>query len=411
MFSSWIFLSPSLLANETSPLNPSISSNDIDRIHLAVGQLERVQLTSGLFPYDFDFATGQKTSMENIGGINLVRQTGAALALGEYLTHYNRESTQKVLKKFLINSASNSLPIGKSKTQQTLESFGIYNRWRFWKTLREPLYGMGLLFSKEGNAKVVSTENDYERAWTGANALNLVAAIKYYQATGDTTFNDDIVLWKNGLLALKVPERGFREAPHYLTESPYFNGESWLALAEYIQAFPNDESLNEVIVEIDSYMIDRYSRQYNARFYSWGTMAANVRAQTTNDKRFTDLIYALTQQYLDKNEPKEIPSTNSCGVVEGMATFVATMQTQNRADDPLVRRATVYIEKLMNVNRNLQLSKNTVATLPNGKRFANKIEEYEGAFLLSLKQPLMQVDITQHCLNALLRMEAAGLTH
>jgi len=397
-----------LCASDKVPIQPSLVS-DTNRAHRAVDQLVRTQLTSGLFPYDFDFTTGNETDMGNIEGINLVRQTGAAFALGEYLTHFDHGPARKTLKVFLKNSISNSLPVSKGYTQRTLEWLGFYNRWQLWHSLRQPLYKMGLLFSKQGSAQLVSTGNDYERAWAGATALSIIAAIKYHEATGDTQFNDAINHWKDGLLALKVPRRGFREAPHFLTENPYVNAEAWLAFAELERIFPGDDDSKAFLSELDQYMIQTYGNNHNQRFYSWGMMAAVVRAEVTGDERFTDFIYRMTKFYLDVQNDTNLPNYNSCASVEGLATFVAFMHEQGREKDPLVLRASDYVVQIMDINRKLQIDKRTVEALPNGKRFVEKLKDHRGAFIMSLKEPLMQVDLTQHCLNTMLRMYAAGL--
>lgn len=389
---------------------PPASITDKDRIHFAVNQLVRSQLNSGLFPYDFDFMTGREIDMENIDGMNLVRQTSAAFALGEYLTHFDHDPARKALLGFLENAVSNSLPISKGDIQNSLEWVGFYNRWRLWHSFREPLYKMGLLFTKEGNAKLVSTGGDYERAWTGATGLSMIAAIKYFETTGDPLFNETITHWKNGLLVLKVPRRGFREAPHYLTESPYVNGEAWLALAEFDRVFHGDRVFKNLLRQLDEYLIETYSNGHNRLFYSWGTMAAVVRAGVTDDERFTVFIYGITKAYLDNLESPDLSKSNSCGSLEGLATFVAFMQAKGRANDPLVLRASDYITQAMGMNRKLQIDEHTAEILPNGKRFIDKLERYRGAFLESLKEPLMQVDLTGHCLNAMLRLERVELT-
>jgi len=388
----------------------SLLVTDIGRVHNAVNQLVHSQLSSGLFPYDFNFETGQESDMGNIDGLNLVRQTGAAFAIAEYLSHFDHAPTKEALKAFLKNTVSNSISIDKGFTQSALEWIGFYNRWQLWSSFRKPLYTMGLLFSEEGNGQLVSANYDYERAWPGATALSMVAALKYYEATGDSQFNAAVTNWKDGLLALKVARRGFREAPHYLTESAYVNGEAWLAFAELERIFPGNEESRTFLQELDDYMIQVYGNSYNNRFYHWGTMAAVVRAETTKDTRFTDFIYGLTKRYLDDKTNKTLPESNSCGAVEGLATFVMFMREQGRAKDPLVLSASDYINQVMVFNRKLQIGESTLELLPNADRFIDKLKEHRGAFIKSPTEPLMQVDLTQHCLNALLRMEKAGLT-
>ncbi|MCB1905712.1 MAG: hypothetical protein KDI18_16775, partial [Gammaproteobacteria bacterium] len=52
------------------------------RIELAAEHIIRMQLDSGLFRYEHDFVSGADSQQNNI-----VRQAGAAFALGEYLLY------------------------------------------------------------------------------------------------------------------------------------------------------------------------------------------------------------------------------------------------------------------------------------------------------------------------------------
>lgn len=381
----------------------------LKRIHSAVAQLNRSQLSSGFFPYDYDFISGNSTDMAEIDGVNLVRQAGGAFVLGEYLEACIHQPTTQTLTTFIEKAVSRSLPISKGYLQRGLEWLGLYNRWQIWVPLREPLYRSGLLFSTEGEALLVTVHEDYESAWPGATALTLIAALKYRRATTDRQFDEMITRWKNGLLALKVPGRGFREAPHYLSESPYVNGEGWLAIAEYSRIFPEDDNANQILLELDKYILQKYGDGGNSRFYHWGTMAAVVRSDMSQDGRFDDFIYRLTEHYLNTEEQKEYPIVNRCSAVEGLATFVAFMNNRGLRTDPLVLRARKFIALTMAANRQLQVDAKFAASLANGEKHLSALDRYQGAFVKSLDDPVMRVDYTQHCINAMLRMYKAGI--
>lgn len=383
---------------------------DLERIHSAATQLARSQLASGFYPYDFNFADGHATPMVNIDGLNLVRQSGAAFALAEYFVHFPNEAAKKSLAQFLAQSAQRSLPIGKGAIQSALEWSGFYNRWQIWMPLRPFLYRLGLLFNSQGDARLVAVEGDYERAWPGATALALSAAIKYFSTSGDNQFNDIISRWKAGLLALQVPRRGLREAPHYLSESDYVNGETWLALAEYNIAFPDDKEAQRFLRELEDYLFVVYGDGAKSKFFHWGMMAAVVRANQVDDARLDDVIQHLAQGFLNGKEAQAIPTENSCATIEGLATYVAYMNNRNRGQEPLPGRARTYVGHAMATNRQLQVGPRLASFLPAGQTYAEPLAHYQGAFIESLLHPRMQVDYTQHCLNALLRMRQAGLS-
>ena len=396
-------------AGETVALGDRFRAND------AVAQLVRTQLPSGFFPYDFNFSTGDQSDMNNMDGANLVRQTGTAWSVSQYLAVSPRDVTRHSLEYFLKRTSDDSISIGKGTLQKLLERVGLYNRWQLWRPLREPLNALGMLYSKEGKGQLVSTVGDYERALPGATALSLLTAINYLHDTGDTQFNPVIEGWTNGLIALSVPGRGFREAPHYLTESAYVNGQAWLALGKYVESFPADKGTLVFLEQLDDYLLKTYSEKPNRLFYSWGIMAASVREKSTRDPRLVAFMIQLTTLYLEKEnkpikeEKKPLEETNSCASVEGLATFVGTMKAQGRENEPIVLQVVDTIKRLMTVNRKLQIGDHPTGNLNVEAKFSSKLHDYRGAFLLSLQDPLMQIDLTAHCISALVRMDQAGL--
>lgn len=404
IFSAFIFI-----ISYASAIGASQVVDDVLRLHRAANQLIDTQLTSGFFPYDFNFSNGKQSDIARVEGYHLVRQAGAAFALGEYLERYGKTNARDALALYLGRASSNAIPIGKGSIQKKLEWVGVYNRWRFWDFWREPLNGMGLLFKPEGEAQLVSIDNDYERAWLGTTALSLIAAIKYYRATGDDRFNPNILAWKEGLLALQVPGRGFREAPHYLSESHYFNGESWLALAEYVLSFPGDKQAVKTLDDLDDYFIERYRSREHARFFSWGMMAAWVRFKSNGDPRLGELMQTLATFFLRRDE-NVIPSgVNTCAEIEGVATFIQYMSEQNQLSAPLALKAVEFIERRMAVNRQLQIDSDLVQRISSGEEYLAKLNQYRGAFIYSLEEPLMQLDLTQHCMSALMRVNGSTL--
>lgn len=391
------------------PLSDTDPRSDLLRVEAAVKQLVRTQLPSGLFPYDYNFKNGAVTGMDTIDGINLVRQTGAIFAVSEYVATYGNTSSIPVLIKFLEKVQAESLPISKGFIQRRLEQFGLYNRWQLWQSWRAPLYRLGLLFETEGEAKLVALYQDYELAWPGATALSLITALRYRAVTGDRRFDPIVHAWKDGLLALWVPGRGLREAPHYLSESPYVNGEAWLALAEYVRIFPEEDSVRNMLVEFEEYLFNRYS-EHNSRFYHWGSMAAAVRAVTSNERKYTDFLYRLSLNYMNEDGSKAPRRGNSCASLEGLTTFIGTMQQLDRGQDPLVSRTREFVSRAMVNNRALQIDEDFIANRADQAHHREALNRHRGAFVESPEQPLMQVDYTGHCINAMLRLIALDTT-
>ena len=189
-----------------------------------------------------------------------------------------------------------------------LENSGAYNYPRLWRLLRAPLDRLGLLYSAHGAGQLLSADDTRETAYPGATALALAAGLVYRQATGDHQFDDWFRQWVHGLLAMHLPGRGFREAPHQLGESDYVNGEAWLALAMYAEAHPKDTKIAGLLATLDEYMLERYYGSSSRQFYHWGSMASAKRAGMSRDESFDDFLASLTRRFIAKNAPPTIPA-------------------------------------------------------------------------------------------------------
>ena len=390
---------------------PDRAAGDPARMQMAAEQLVRTQLPSGLFPYDIDFATGAAEDMDDMSGMNIVRQSGALFALAQYLEASDNPRLRESIARALRAFADRSLPIGKGAAQSVLENLRVYNRWRVWGSLRGPLDFLGLLYSAKGGGMLVSANGTYERAWPGATALAILSELGYRAAAADESFAKARRGWLAGLLALRVPGRGFREAPHYLSESGYVNGEAWLALAEYARAFPGDREIAESLSDLDDYLMTRYSAQPTLQFYHWGVMAASVRAQTTGDPRFLKFIRDQTGWVLETQGSLLEEHGNTCAWVEGLATAFRMLWRDRTENDPLMARARHWIDVIMAHNLGLQIlpGQDSILLRSGVAIRSQRLPALAGAFLLSSDGAKMQVDATAHCLSALIRVQKAGL--
>jgi len=385
--------------------------DDQARMGITADYLGRAQLPSGLFPYDYDFATGLAEDMSDVSGLNIVRQALAVFGLVQYLQLHDSRQVRETVARALQAFAERSLPIGKGRVQSLLEHAGAYNRWRLWNVLRAPLDSAGLLYVPGGQGALVSGNGSYERAWPGATALALVSELWYRRLTNDARFAPASERWAHGLVAMHVPDRGLREAPHYLSESPYVNGEAWLALVEYSLAFPNDHSVARTLSELEEYLIRRYRGAPSLHFYHWGAMAAARRWETTREPRLFGFIREQADWYLQQVAPRTGEPGNSCVAVEGLSTAYRVLRTELDEQDPLMVKLRTQIERSMTHNRALQIQ-------PGQESFklATGVEVHSplfalnaGAFMASSAQARVQIDWAGHCLSALARLQRAGL--
>lgn len=392
-----------------TPAAAGNAPDDDTRMRLAAEQLVRTQLPSGLFTYEFDIATGERSDPVAPDGVVLVRESFAAYALARYGARFDYRPALDAVRRFLGNAAERSLPIGKGEYQSRLEAAGLYNQPFAWMFLQTSLNLFGLLYSTDGAGQLLSADGSYQQAYPGATALALAAGLYYQAASGDGRFDDLLRHWAQGLLAVQLPGRGFREAPHHLAESDYLNGEGWLALALYAEAYPQDAETAGVLGALDDYLLGRYANSPSRQFYHWGSMAAARRAAMSGERRFDDFLASLTGRYLARNVQLPDGTSNSCHVVEGLASFAGRAETLQGADS-LNSKARERIVRLMAQNRQLQIHAGMKLSTAPGERGARGLEEYSGGFLSSVEPPRMRLDFTGHCLNAMLIMEHAGLS-
>lgn len=350
-----VILTTFLIAFTTSALPQT------ERIDLAATHLGRMQQSDGFFRYQLDFLTG-RWSKDN----NIVRQAGAGYALGEYLLAHRNPQTEIQLQRAIYSYGSSSM---------------------VWK-----------------DGKLLTFEDNYKKAKSGATALALISALYYRRSTGDKRFDQDINAWVKGLLSLRNPNGGFSRRPRKSKESPYSNGEIWLALGTYIQQFPEDRRVLETLNQIDDYFLAHYGDNPDIGFFHWGLMAAEKRYQQTGERLFVDFAVRQTNQYLEEMRPRINPNSNSCYAVEGMAA-VLVMVSEFPEYSELHQRLVARINKEMEKNLALQItSEQKEIELGDGRVLAApEIAGNAGAFLNGRQRPQIRVDATQHCLSAMLK--------
>ena len=320
-----------------------------------------VQQPDGLFAYEFDLSQGVWTGRDNV-----VRQAGAAYGLAEYFAHTRDRRAAAAVRRSLR---------------------ALSDRSRAFED--------GYLLAPRGRA---------DSGNAGATALALLAELHYYRASGDGRFEASRAAWTRGLAALHVPGRGFRKSAGASEESPYYNGEAWLALA-YRQATEPDPALARRLEDIDGYMIATYGRTPHIGFFHWGAMAARVRHEDTGDPRFVDFAAGQSLAFVDDLRPAVRAGVNSCYAVEGLVAAREVIAADGARADLRARLAT-RIDAEMAKNLRLQVGPAQLAT---NVGFLRAIGELNGAFAAGQRRKTLRIDHTQHCLSALVKMARARL--
>ncbi len=352
-------------ATSTEATDPQRIRQAID---LAAEHLVKMQTEKGLFRYDMDFKKGRPTGQSSI-----VRQVGAGFSLAEYLSTTRSPSAEQAVRNLL-------------------------------DTLRKT----ALVFRKRSQW-VVADNRTLKTARTGATALALLTEVLYYRATGDGRFEAARQGWLNGLLALRLGKRGFRRTPYSRRESPYFNGEAWLALAHYFDTF-RDPKVGAVLDELDHYLVETYAKKPDVGFYHWGVMAAAVRYRTSRDFRLLTFIEDQTRHFLQKLRPEVKPGRNTCYALEGLLTASAVLG-EHMEDSEILSPLSQRLEAEIAKNLTLQLLDVTTVKAPPAKRSRKPIDmkDYRGLFFQRADRTYTRIDHTQHCLSAFVKLKTIQL--
>ena len=364
------------------------------------------QGADGLLPYGYDFLADRATDDPAAGGY-AVREAAAFYAWGKYYRFSRDERYREPLQRGITALAQRSLPIGKSRMQAWLEAARILSAPAGRLTLRAALERFGLLYRPTGSGKVVSANGQYDGAWTGATALALLAELTYSQASGDDRFAELRSAWRDGLLTLRVPGRGFRERPTSIGDSDYFNGEAWLALAVYADLHRSDGRLAEALEDLDRALMRRYADHPSNEFYLWGAMAAAQRWNTTADPRFLAFLKQQARVFTDRFERQLDPNGNHCGPMEGLAATQGALVQAGEGRSDLGRRVESQLSRLTGELAGLQIQPGQTRMTLGGEAYlaAPALARFGGAFLFGRFRPETRVDGAQHCLSALLMID------
>ncbi|MEX0807289.1 MAG: hypothetical protein WD044_01040 [Dongiaceae bacterium] len=228
--------------------------------------------------------------------------------------------------------------------------------------------------------------------------------ILYAAVTGDEQFAEARAAWLAGLLEHWDPALGMRRTPIHPERSPYFDGETWLALATYADLFPDSAIVGEV-GRMDEAMMSQYSDHPESSFFHWGALASRVRHRTTGDPAFVAFAAAQAAIYLTDMRPVINPRQTSCSSVEGLASIWHLLESDPalaafRAD----LRNRVLNEQHKNAQLQIRPGQTELETAPGVILSSAEMQQFAGAHFNARHRPQARIDTTQHCLNAWLQM-------
>jgi hypothetical protein len=186
--------------------------------------------------------------------------------------------------------------------------------------------------------------------------------------------------------------------------TPYFDGEAWLALAHYQRAFPQDRRLGELLADVDAALMNEYGGAFKVDFFHWGTMAAAARYADTKERKFLDFIKAQTLAFLDRKKDK-VSNSNTCASVEGVADALGSLLIAGEGSSELAKRARRWASTEMQKAKQLQIQPGQKELVfSNARIIAPRMQEFAGSFRSGIYAANTQVDLTQHCLSAMVKL-------
>lgn len=261
--------------------------------------MKNAQETSGHFRYEYAPFWDRTIDDDNI-----VRQTGALYILGEVAVNMSEENIdlQATMENALRYLSANSIE-------------AEFNGYTFKCLLKTPEY--------------------CTLGGTSLTLVGLLDLIKAYPSL-ENKYRDSIEAYKNFILAMRIPEKGFRDQyfPQYgdnqnTNESPFSNGEALLALVRYDLQNSSDE-VQQTIEDSLEYFITLYQATWDVNFYLWGMAALKDWYKVSPDQNSYDFVKNYTDWRIQGQQKSRKSSTNKCAYIEGVVSAYSILKHQSK---------------------------------------------------------------------------------
>jgi len=157
-------------------------------------------------------------------------------------------------------------------------------------------------------------------------------------------------------------------------------------------------------------MLKKYGGSFRIDFFHWGTMAASARFVDTRREEFLRFVKAQTSAFPER-KGKHDAADNNCAWIEGVADAVGAVVLAGERDSDLAVRARSWAVVEMHRMLALQIRPDqTGLTFANASIVAPRMKEFTGSFRAGLYSVDTQVDLTQHCVSAMIKLRRAGLS-
>lgn len=244
----------------------------------------------------------------------------------------------------------------------------------------------------------------------GATSLTLVAILGYVEANPDKAedYEELIGSYLSFLLVTKNPEAGFKY--DYILdrgfrsdkESPFYNGETLLALVRYMQ-YQEDAEVKSVIDSVFSYLREQ---EYETPLYLWIMAALKDMQQLWPSDDYVTYGKDFTNYRMESLEWRHQTDRNYCAVVEGLASSYSLLEGE--VSDAELQRIKSELDYWNIKNSFLQIDEDQPLRLVEDEKdlkfiSIKNMHLAEGGFLTAESELKQRIDFTQHCLNTYLQ--------
>lgn len=340
--------------------DPMLGQPEIERrAEAAARYLVATETAEGRFFYEFDFLRSHFTPDDNI-----VRQAGAGFILNQFY--------------FTSGKPGFAEPAARSIAYYEAQSVAV---------------GDGLLPSQD---------DTLAGARAGGAALALLAELFHSRAIG-TDFRPDLRQgWFRGLAAQQLPDGGIAQVPGETAADSYATGETWLALAHYVDLVPDATEVAATLERLETGVMAKYLAAPDRMFAHWGLMAAAQRLATTGEDRYRDFLKLFAGNYLATLMPSTDNGSNTCAALEGVIAAAASLERHGVSELAATLRARVEMDLPHNLGLQLAGDSTRLEFGPGQYYEDPKLKTLAGAFRNGAYVLRSRVDSTQHCLSALL---------
>ncbi len=352
--------------------NIPLTSDEIREVILSgVQWLKNSQESSGHFRYEYMPFLDRYSDDDN-----MVRQTGVLYILGEILRNdeENKFELKKSIEKAIGYFEKNSIK-------------GKFN---------------GLSF------RCIVTSGS--KCAVGASSLALIGILDLVETYPEleSKYDDLFLDYLNYILAMNVSGNGFRnfyntkKETQSASESPFGNGEAFLALARYYK-YNSTEEVKNVIDTSFSYFQETYGENFDQSFYLWGMAAIKTLNEISPEDSYFEFTKKYTDQRISLYQNKRHMTDNKCGYIEGVVSAYSILENNISEEEKasyleeinfwLTNSRDLQIEKMDSIKISVNDSETLIIGLKNEKKAV-------GGFLTSIVDQTQRIDFTQHCLSS-----------